>query len=57
LTYDGSSLIQSMKKDLIKFLKDDGFKNVQEAVACKINWKYERKTEKYFYYWSSIRNR
>ena len=37
LTYDGSSLIQSMKKDLIKFLKDDGFKNVQEAVACKIN--------------------
>ena len=36
LTFEGSKLIENIKRDLVKFLKQDNFENIEQAVRSEI---------------------
>ena len=37
LTYEGSRLIENIKKDLVDYLEKDNFENIEQAVRSEIN--------------------
>ena len=36
LTFEGSKLIENIKRDLVKFLKQDNFENIEQAVRSEV---------------------